>query len=333
MTREEELATLIAEQEADEKWGYQVGPQRAPTNHRRISLDYVYDHGCSAAEMIGTSDESLDSLVGGDETLIRRSARKAKVRERWRGDRLRKIRQSKGMSQRELCRRIGVHLHAVSEWESAKLQWGPSTARLAALCRELDVDREQLYSLYSIGWTRMQIVGAIRRWVRAHGEPPTENDWKGRATDLGVPGLSTIRRRFGTWDSAIAAAGFQPRGRGGSAHPIQSTRLRSRIRKRKRTAYLTPSQIAAAYVIYDREGLSLPQLADRIYERYGYLTAKACRTALHRAFHAEGFALRTRAAGIGQFFTTPEGLEERRRRSERATRQHAERRAGLRVAA
>lgn len=51
------------------------------------------------------------------------------------------------------------------------------------------------------------VVLALRDWVSEHGSRPTFSEWK-RA---GVrPGYDAIRRRFGSWNLALEAAGIEP---------------------------------------------------------------------------------------------------------------------------
>lgn len=142
-------------------------------------------------------------------------------------------------------------------------------------------------------WTCRQIISAIQKWAKEHGEPPLYKEWK-RPNGRGIPSTASVARAFGSWNAAIEAAGFSPRPVGGTSHQehLQGKRLVRRIRRRKRTAYLTPEKIAAAYVLYDRQGLSMPKLVELLWKSYGYRSRKSCYTALLRAFHAEGFRMR-----------------------------------------
>ena len=58
-------------------------------------------------------------------------------------------------------------------------------------------------------WGPVDIIAAIHAWNTEHGKPPSGKDWL-RGT-WQHPAEVTVRRVFGTWNAAIAAAGFQPR--------------------------------------------------------------------------------------------------------------------------
>lgn len=77
-------------------------------------------------------------------------------------------------------------------------------------------------------WTQAAVIDAVRRWAAEHGEPPGVKDWdtwqarhvlrdEGRAVRAeqalrdGYPSAVSAIRAFGTWNKAIAAAGFTPR--------------------------------------------------------------------------------------------------------------------------
>jgi len=80
-------------------------------------------------------------------------------------------------------------------------------------------------------WTREAILMAIRDWALEYGEPPSMPDWDpwrarhrlgddGRArrfeaADGRWPNFTVPVLEFGSWNAAIAAAGFEPRARGG----------------------------------------------------------------------------------------------------------------------
>lgn len=71
-------------------------------------------------------------------------------------------------------------------------------------------------------WPQERVVAAIQRWAEMFGQPPSANDWntsspwhKGervkRWNSGDWPYPSTVVARFGTWNAALEAAGFQPR--------------------------------------------------------------------------------------------------------------------------
>lgn len=60
-------------------------------------------------------------------------------------------------------------------------------------------------------WTDGLIVAAIRGWQERHGQPPRKLEWRNAAPDH--PSSRTVIERFGTWNTAITAAGFTPRRR------------------------------------------------------------------------------------------------------------------------
>ena len=67
-------------------------------------------------------------------------------------------------------------------------------------------------------WTRHEILAAIRAWAHETGRPPSSTDWnaprgqesKWRRERARWPGGRLVSARFGSWDAAIVAAGFEP---------------------------------------------------------------------------------------------------------------------------
>lgn len=61
-------------------------------------------------------------------------------------------------------------------------------------------------------WTVAQVSTAIPKWAAAHGRPPRPTDWTTADPDgaggVGHPCAITVRRYFGSWHSALQAAGF-----------------------------------------------------------------------------------------------------------------------------
>lgn len=84
-------------------------------------------------------------------------------------------------------------------------------------------------------WDRDSVLDAIRRWADQHGQPPAAMDWNPRLAiangrdDIAAryestgpwPTVWTVQTYHGSWNAAIRAAGFTPRGRGkrGKARP------------------------------------------------------------------------------------------------------------------
>jgi hypothetical protein len=60
-----------------------------------------------------------------------------------------------------------------------------------------------------VRWTRELIVYAIDLWARRHLRAPTAEQWSRAGADH--PSRQTVQRVFGTWNAAIAAAGYVPR--------------------------------------------------------------------------------------------------------------------------
>jgi hypothetical protein len=58
-------------------------------------------------------------------------------------------------------------------------------------------------------WTRETIIYAFELWHRRHLCSPTVAEW--RLAGESHPSVTTVRTVFGSWNSAIAAAGLRPR--------------------------------------------------------------------------------------------------------------------------
>lgn len=61
-------------------------------------------------------------------------------------------------------------------------------------------------------WTAGRIIAAIRTYADQHGRPPTADEWR-KSGGLEHPTNVTALRVFGTWNSALAAAGVTVRPR------------------------------------------------------------------------------------------------------------------------
>jgi hypothetical protein len=58
----------------------------------------------------------------------------------------------------------------------------------------------------SMGWGKIEIIGALEAWASEHGRSPTWADWLPRTPERPHPW--TVRRKFVTWNRALAAAGL-----------------------------------------------------------------------------------------------------------------------------
>lgn len=89
-------------------------------------------------------------------------------------------------------------------------------------------------------WGRDEVIAAIQKWHDLYGATPSAMDWSpalarnSAATDLDRiemrwargdwPTLTSVRAYFGSWNNAIAAAGFTPRRAGGRARGDRANR-------------------------------------------------------------------------------------------------------------
>ena len=68
----------------------------------------------------------------------------------------------------------------------------------------------------SIYWTRNRIIAAIQRWADLHGRPPKGQEWSGSRYQHpdypsgDYPAFNTVRARFGSFNTALKDAGFEP---------------------------------------------------------------------------------------------------------------------------
>lgn len=96
-------------------------------------------------------------------------------------------------------------------------------------------------------WPKKRIIHAIQEWAAIHGEPPGIADWNStQARALGDekravyfeqnkdiwPWFSHVVRKFGSWNTAIEAAGFTPR----APHGTSKTMVKSWQRRAERSA-------------------------------------------------------------------------------------------------
>lgn len=67
-------------------------------------------------------------------------------------------------------------------------------------------------------WSKDDILYAMLEWEEKHGEPPRWNDWQIATAE--TPASMTVRKRFGSWNNAMAAAGFTPRDPHANVPPV-----------------------------------------------------------------------------------------------------------------
>ena len=64
-------------------------------------------------------------------------------------------------------------------------------------------------------WNREKIIHALQEWGKKHdGLPPTTNDTRVDRNDGTLPSHSTVKHYCGSWNGALAQAGFYPIPRG-----------------------------------------------------------------------------------------------------------------------
>jgi DNA-binding CsgD family transcriptional regulator len=85
-------------------------------------------------------------------------------------------------------------------------------------------------------WTCEAIVCAIQEWADEHGGiPPSAREWRfaQARNDPRVCNVNNVRKRFGTWNAAIQAAGFEPHAGGpvGGCTPLTEDEREECVRR------------------------------------------------------------------------------------------------------
>ena len=57
-------------------------------------------------------------------------------------------------------------------------------------------------------WSAEQIIRTLRDWADTHKRPPHKSDWQRRDSTDARPTATTVAKRFGTWNTALQAAGL-----------------------------------------------------------------------------------------------------------------------------
>lgn len=107
--------------------------------------------------------------------------------------------------------------------------WGPNASQRCVSCA----------SAARTVWTRSTVIAAIQEWALLYGEPPVAWHWnptmaryrghesyavRFEAAHGRWPWAETVRSVFGSWNAAIAAAGFEPKPSGCRGKDVISPR-------------------------------------------------------------------------------------------------------------
>src|SRR5438105_4002720 len=124
------------------------------------------------------------------------------------------------------CKRGGATTSFV-----APVRRSPRSRRFA-VARSVSIEPIEPFAMERVGdqggarasrYSRAEIVDAIRRWAGQYGAPPTRQDWepsdarrsgnprRAERFEAGEwPSARMVRRQFGSFGAARAAAGFEP---------------------------------------------------------------------------------------------------------------------------
>ena len=98
-------------------------------------------------------------------------------------------------------------------------------SRICASCHR-ELERTPEYQERLQKWPARRIIAAIQDWAAIYGEPPAVKDWsptgarylhdekrahRFESESPRWPWFTLVVNRFGTWNAAIKAAGFEPR--------------------------------------------------------------------------------------------------------------------------
>jgi len=98
-------------------------------------------------------------------------------------------------------------------------------------------------------WTREATISVIQEWAAEHGGvPPTSMDFtRAKVGGAHVPAVNSVIKRFGTWNKAIIAAGFEPHRTGPVGGYTPLTPMQRRQAARRYRAGESSVQIAADF--------------------------------------------------------------------------------------
>jgi len=72
-------------------------------------------------------------------------------------------------------------------------------------------------------WTKPRILDGLSRWVGEHDRVPTQDDW--HYAKPWHPSEGTVRKKFGSWNAMLVAAGYPPNQRGGRPRGFTRTEI------------------------------------------------------------------------------------------------------------
>lgn len=139
-----------------------------------------------------------------------------------------KRRRAEGAKLREIGAELGVTLKTIHTWltdpegealRARKERYGGTCIECGARTdgsRGRDAAPERCWDCWVASetqtvWTQARIIEAIREYARLHGRPPAATAWLQPIPIRGdTPPVSRVQKAFGSWNAAIAAAGFEP---------------------------------------------------------------------------------------------------------------------------
>jgi Homing endonuclease associated repeat len=150
----------------------------------------------------------------------------------------RRLKAADGLNSIEIGERLSAPPSTVRNWlrgalcECGAPITGCSGSKSSSRC-------ESCASIASRLWSPQRIIEKIREWHRLFGDVPTATEWnlalsrsqhsaarhaevESRHEGAKWPGTQAVIERFGSWNAAIAAAGFTPLQTGKQRHQRES---------------------------------------------------------------------------------------------------------------
>lgn len=170
-------------------------------------------------------------------------------------------------------------------------------------------------------WTQETCIQAIKDWAAEHGgRPPTNRDFIIAAE--GRPSTGQVKKLFGSWATAIAAAGFPAPTRGGNTRSRSSSRSSVREPKAREAAALsgpppakpsTPPPRGGDAVVDESPGPRAAEAGSRTDEYAEWLAAKIDVDQLQAEmdeYLAQAFDCQRKAQALRQIIAAVKRLEE-----------------------